>query len=204
MTRMRPPTTALVLALASLGLLVACGNDTTTPPDTQPDTLAPVVTEAPVTETTAAGLPIPSTEAPPTSPPPTTAPAPTLPPTTVDDTLPHGPDPEDPGAPGPGSSGCRTTAGTTVTVSLTDPMPGPDFCLEIRQSQQLEVVNNTAFILTLSIYQGSAENLFETPPLGSGEVFTSEPVGQVFPTGEWLLEVSDVPGWLGTLWVVTG
>jgi hypothetical protein len=56
----------------------------------------------------------------------------------------------------------------------------------------------------LSIYQGSASNLFETPELAPGDTFESEAVGQAFPTGEWLLEVSTVTGWQGSLYVVTG
>lgn len=202
MTRMRPPISALLVALTSATLLVACNDEADTSLAPSPTPTAPAVTEAPGADTTDA--PPPATEPAASTVAPSTAPETTLPPTTLpDDSLPHGPEPDETGAPGPGSSGCLTTPGAVVTVTLTDPMPGPDFCLEIRLSQVLEVVNETDEFRSLSIYQGSSENLFETPQLAPGAGFTSEAVGQVLPTGEWLLEVASVSGWLGTLWVVT-
>jgi hypothetical protein len=107
-----------------------------------------------------------------------------------------------PTVPGPGSSGCRVTSGDTVTITLSDPMPGPDFCREIRLSQRLRVENGTGTRATVAIYQGSSDNIFETPELAPGGSFESESVGEAFSTGEWTLEVSAVSGWLGTLVVV--
>lgn len=98
---------------------------------------------------------------------------------------------------------CRSAPGAQLTIEIVEPMPLP-YCVRVRTSQSLRVVNLTQMDTAFNIYRGALEDLFQTPELTPGQHWASEAVGGQFPVGTWSLEIDQIADWVGTMLVVEG
>jgi hypothetical protein len=192
------PFTARVLVTAGLAVLAlglaACGGDDDA---SAPDTLVPRGdTDGSVAITTVAPAST-TTFSPSTLPPPTAAPtmvpvgsvagsttSVVAPSTTSLDT-------------------CRTAPGAELTIEIREPMPLP-YCVRIRTSQSLRIVNLSQVDTAFNIYRGALEDLFQTPELTPGQQWASEAIGGQFEPDTWSLEIDQIADWVGTMIVVEG